>query len=106
MLEKNKYGTMAAGNVSGRGVVWSEEETTALLQIWNKEHIKQQLSTTHRNAKVFLQFSVHMKAKGFIRTALMILTTLISSVLEQQRRDYDLFILKEDERHCREMELQ
>ena len=51
-------------------VVWSKEETTVLLQIWNEDHIKRQLSTTHRNATVFLQFSVELKAKGFMRTAM------------------------------------
>lgn len=35
--------------MSGRGEVWSEEETAAFLQILNKEDIKGQLSTTRKN---------------------------------------------------------
>lgn len=34
--------------MSGRGEVWSEEETAAFLQILNKEDIKGQLSTTRK----------------------------------------------------------
>ncbi len=47
---------MAGSN--GLGEVWSEKETNAFLQTWSKENIKRQLSSTHRNAKVFLCFSV------------------------------------------------
>ena len=49
---KNKHAAMGASNAgitSGLGIVWSEEETTALLQIWNEEHLKKQLSIMHKN---------------------------------------------------------
>lgn len=46
------------------------------------------------------------KASTDKKSSVKELTTLISSVMEQQRRDHELFILKEDERHCREMELE
>lgn len=56
----------------GRGVLWTDEETTIglLLQIWKEDYIKQQLSTTHINANVFLQFSAKMKDGGYNRTTL------------------------------------
>lgn len=38
----------------GCGVVWGEDEMECLLEIWNDESIKAQLSTTHHNVKVFL----------------------------------------------------
>ncbi|XP_051772801.1 myb/SANT-like DNA-binding domain-containing protein 2 [Ctenopharyngodon idella] len=55
---------------AGRGVLWTDEETTALLQIWKEDYIKQQLSTTHRNTKVFLQFSAKMRDRRYNRTDL------------------------------------
>lgn len=36
-----------------RGILWTDKEMDALLQIWKNDYIKSQLSTTHRNSKVY-----------------------------------------------------
>lgn len=53
-----------------RGLLWTDKEMDALLQIWKSDYIKSQLSTTHRNSKVFLQFSTKLKGRGFNQTTL------------------------------------
>ncbi len=56
--------------MAGRGVVWSQEESCVLIEIWKDDYIKRQLSSTHKNIKVFILFAQKMKERGYNRTAL------------------------------------
>uniref|UniRef100_A0A672SZD8 Myb/SANT-like DNA-binding domain-containing protein n=1 Tax=Sinocyclocheilus grahami TaxID=75366 RepID=A0A672SZD8_SINGR len=56
--------------MAGRGVVWSQKESCALTEIWKDDYIKRQLSSTHKNIKVFLLFAPKMKERGYNRTTL------------------------------------
>ncbi|XP_073730824.1 uncharacterized protein [Misgurnus anguillicaudatus] len=56
--------------MAGCGVVWSYEESCALIDIWKEDGIKRQLFSTHKNIKVFLLFSQKLKERGYNRTAL------------------------------------
>lgn len=49
------------GKCEHAGFMWSEKETNRVLQILNKEHIKQQLSATPRNSKAFYIFQKKAK---------------------------------------------
>uniref|UniRef100_A0A673ILM0 Myb/SANT-like DNA-binding domain-containing protein n=1 Tax=Sinocyclocheilus rhinocerous TaxID=307959 RepID=A0A673ILM0_9TELE len=57
--------------MAGRGVVWSQEESCALIEIWKDDYIKRQLFSTHKNIKVFLLFAQKKKKeRRYNRTAL------------------------------------
>lgn len=51
-----------------RGPSWSEEETQCLLDIWSDEFISTQLSTTHKNSKVYAEFARRLVEQGFNRS--------------------------------------
>ncbi|KAL7833848.1 hypothetical protein AOLI_G00288080 [Acnodon oligacanthus] len=111
--------------MAARGIVWSQEETAALLDIWKEDHIKQKdgssvaLGDSNPDesdasadtsgctdpppvVKRPSSKSKHPNAESPITEV----ASMISSIIEQQRRDFELFVSNEDERHCREMELE
>ncbi|XP_051793882.1 uncharacterized protein LOC127530647 [Acanthochromis polyacanthus] len=51
-----------------RGQTWSKEEVQCLIEIWADEHIRAQLSSTHKNAEIFGIFSKQMRARDFQRS--------------------------------------
>ncbi|KAL6490993.1 hypothetical protein MHYP_G00013380 [Metynnis hypsauchen] len=129
--------------MAARGVVWSQEETAALLDIWKeksvvfrkneKQRIQQDGAAVPREKKDGSSVAQgnsnpdesdasadtsgcadpppvvkrpsskpkHPNAKSTITEV----ASMISSIIEQQRRDFELFVTK-DERHRREMEVE
>ncbi len=44
-------------SMAGRGQTWGCEAVQSLIEIWSDDHIKSQLSKTHKNSAVFSLFS-------------------------------------------------
>ncbi|KAK7175607.1 hypothetical protein R3I93_002515 [Phoxinus phoxinus] len=51
-----------------RGLTWSVEETSCLINIWAEAHVAQLLERTHKNTDVFNMFTERMKERGYERS--------------------------------------
>ncbi|KAJ7345178.1 hypothetical protein JRQ81_001128 [Phrynocephalus forsythii] len=52
-----------------RGVIWGNEETSALIKVWGEAEIKYALSSLKRNIEIFEVISSELAKLGFIRSA-------------------------------------
>ncbi|CAM4735686.1 unnamed protein product [Leuciscus chuanchicus] len=54
--------------MAARGQTWSSEEVRSLIEIWSDDHIRSQLSKTHKNSEIFGLFSKQLRERGFQRS--------------------------------------
>nr|XP_055051220.1 uncharacterized protein LOC129437078 [Misgurnus anguillicaudatus] len=59
------YISSISTTMAGRRQTWSCEEVRNLIEIWSDEHIRSQLSKTHKNSAVFSFFSKQLRDRGF-----------------------------------------
>ncbi|XP_073722019.1 uncharacterized protein [Misgurnus anguillicaudatus] len=59
------YISSISTTMAGRGQTWSCEEVRNLIEIWSDEHIRSQLSKTHKNSVVFSLFSKQLRDREF-----------------------------------------
>ncbi|XP_029351517.1 uncharacterized protein LOC115037156 [Echeneis naucrates] len=55
-------------SVDGLNTVWSEEETTALVEVWAADDVQHSLKTCVRNGHIFADISEKMATMGYLRT--------------------------------------
>ncbi|XP_048048605.1 uncharacterized protein LOC125269701 isoform X2 [Megalobrama amblycephala] len=54
--------------MAARGQTWSCEEVRSLIEIWTDDHIRSQLSKTHKNSAILSLFSKQLRERGFDRS--------------------------------------
>ncbi|KAH7953905.1 hypothetical protein HPB49_014124 [Dermacentor silvarum] len=72
-----------------RASIWTRQETTLLLDLWEQETRRQNLDGTARNYKVHQRISQVLMAKGYCRTAMQ-----VRERLKRLRREF------RESRHC------
>ena len=50
-----------------RGVIWSDEETKALISIWGDKKILEKLDVVHRNSEIYSSIAEDLEKRGFKR---------------------------------------
>ncbi|KAJ7345164.1 hypothetical protein JRQ81_001114 [Phrynocephalus forsythii] len=54
--------------VKGKGIIWGNAETSALIKIWGEAEIKYALSSLKRNYEIFEMISTELNKTGFNRS--------------------------------------